>query len=79
MPAEEDLLPSSEEALEALEAGLEIEGVAVDFRTVAKPGAGARAETETYRAGQRGVSFEDVEGEHRGELPRRGAAARGSS
>jgi len=165
MPAEEDLLPSSEQGLEALEAELETDGVAVEYRTVpgqsapsvlhraaeqedaqllvvgstsrgaagrvfpgstaerlmhgapcpiavvphgwsdagplrtigvayveteegraalqgahglarragatlrvitvVKLGAGARAETETYRAGQRGVSFEDVEGEHR--------------
>jgi len=165
MPAEEDLLPASDEALEALQAELETDGVAVEYRmvpgqsapsvlhraaeqedaqllvvgstsrgavgrvfpgstaerlmhgapcpiavvphrwsdagplrtigvayveseegraalqgahglarragaklrviTVVKPGAGAHAETETYRAGQRGVSFDEIEGEHR--------------
>jgi nucleotide-binding universal stress UspA family protein len=40
-------------------------GATLRVITVAKPGAGARAETETYRPGQRGRSFDEVEGEHR--------------
>jgi nucleotide-binding universal stress UspA family protein len=40
-------------------------GATLRVITVAKPGADARAETETYRPGQRGRSLDEVEGEHR--------------
>ena len=40
-------------------------GATLRVVTVADAGAGASLETETYRAGQRGTSLEDVQGEHR--------------
>jgi nucleotide-binding universal stress UspA family protein len=40
-------------------------GATLRVITAAKPGAGAHTETQTYHPGQRGRSFDEVEGEHR--------------
>ena len=45
-------------------------GATLRVITIADAGAGAGLETEAYRAGQRGTSLEDVQGEHRVRMER---------